>query len=86
MRSSKCEDIEMFGCKDCGICTLCINEYYMVTDEVWEAAGLDKGMVCIACLEARIGKTLTGNDFADCPLNIDPDFARSNKLASRLAR
>lgn len=85
MSKTACNDLEMFGCKDCGICTLCISEYYMVTDEVWEAAGLDKGMVCIACLEARIGKTLTATDFTDCPLNIDSGWARSDKLASRLA-
>lgn len=83
---TRCEDFAMFGCKDCETCTLCINEYYMVTDEVWEGAGLDNGMVCIACLEARVGRTLRANDFADCELNTNSvNWIKSERLASRLA-
>lgn len=45
---------------------------YMVTDEVWAAAGMEPagGWLCIPCLEARLGRPLTGYDFpADIPLN-----------------
>lgn len=84
---TRCEDFAMFGCKDCETCTLCIDEYYMVTDEVWESAGLENGMVCIGCLEARVGRTLNANDFTDCVVNTDPtQYLKSERLASRLAR
>ena len=47
----------MFECAACGVNTLHINEYYMVTDEVWEAAWpQDRGMLCIGCLENRLGR------------------------------
>ena len=41
-------------------------EYYMVRDEVWDASGLDPndGMLCLGCLERRIRRPLTDDDFA----------------------
>jgi hypothetical protein len=52
-----------FPCVDCGINTANINgqlEFYMVTDETWQAAGLSPiaiedadEFLCIGCLEAR---------------------------------
>ena len=40
-------------------------EYYSVGDDVWAASGLAPhgGMLCLACLERRIGRPLTGEDF-----------------------
>jgi hypothetical protein len=59
----------MFGCIDCGINTNRIGEYYVVSDSVWAEAignpspdGLD-GMLCIGCLEKRIGRRLRPCDF-----------------------
>ena len=53
-----------FLCIDCGKDTI-DGEYYMVSDELWEASGLggDDGMACLACLEKRIGRLLTFDDF-----------------------
>ena len=47
-------------CLDCQINTLEAYEYYMVHDHVWSQTGLKKndGMLCISCLENRIGRTL----------------------------
>lgn len=33
--------------------------------------------LCVGCLEARLGRTLTGGDFIACPLNTDLDCPRS---------
>jgi len=54
-----------FCCIDCGKCTHCSGEYYMVRDALWEAAGIapEGSMLCLADLERRIGRTLTTNDF-----------------------
>jgi hypothetical protein len=39
--------------------------YYMVSDELWAASGLKPhdGMLCLSCLEQRIGQPLTLDDF-----------------------
>lgn len=62
---------ELFTCLDCAACTLCIGEYYMVTDQVWERSGLSgyDGMLCIGCLEQRLGRMLHAKDFTDVPIN-----------------
>jgi hypothetical protein len=56
---------DRFFCADCGECTFCTGEYYMVSNALWAAAGMkpDGGMLCLACLECRIGRKLTGDDF-----------------------
>ena len=57
-----------FLCRDCGIDTNEIGEYYMVRDKVWgAAAGIppNGGMLCVACLERRLGRQLTRDDFPD---------------------
>lgn len=42
----------------------------MVTDEVWLTAWPEKrGMLCIGCVEAKLGRTLTPEDFTDAPIN-----------------
>lgn len=42
----------------------------MVHDEVWlEANPKGRGMLCIGCLELRLGRLLTKDDFTDAPVN-----------------
>jgi len=59
---------EPFTCLDCAACTLCLGEYYMVTDQVWSLVA-DHGMLCIGCLEQRLGRMLHARDFTDVPIN-----------------
>lgn len=78
-----------FECLDCKVNTLDIGEYYMVSDYVWKKlASLkqDDGMLCIGCLEARIGRTLTKRDFTDCLLNHSGNYGQSERLQLRLAQ
>jgi hypothetical protein len=56
----------------------------MVEDRVWEKAGDDEGMLCIGCLEKRIGRKLECKDFSKCPLNFDPMWAKSDRLLDRM--
>lgn len=78
-------DCEVFECAACSINTLHIDEYYMVTDEIWLTAWPDKrGMLCIGCLEDRLGRQLTSDDFTDAPIN-QGYFPYSERLAQRLA-
>lgn len=69
------------------------SERYMVHDEVWAAADMDEngGELCVPCLETRLGRQLTPDDFpTDIPMNFpDPYRAfgwRTDRLAQRLAR
>src|SRR5262245_42362542 len=54
-------EVRRFRCVDCGKDT--IDEYYMVADELWAASGGGDGMLCLACLERRIGRKLALDDF-----------------------
>jgi hypothetical protein len=44
-------------------------EWYMVRDEIWTEAGLGKGILCIGCLEKRLGRELGPGDFDDTAAN-----------------
>lgn len=55
-------------CADCATNTF-IGNYYMVTKDIWTAYGAGEGLLCIACLQARMGRNLTLADFIDCPVN-----------------
>jgi len=72
-------------CVDCAVNTIAIDEYYMVHDHLWERAGMatDGGMLCIACLETRLGRDLKRTDFTDAPINQVTD-RRSAHLRDRL--
>ena len=55
------------------------SETYIVHDHVWKAAGVEPwgGVLCIGCLEKRIGRELTSIDFdADHPFMWLPDTPR----------
>jgi hypothetical protein len=83
-------------CADCCVGTFTIGEYYIVKDDVWEQAwaGRRKSwqrqvpgqeILCIGCLEQRLGRTLTKHDFDNVPINdprIDPN--KSARLLDRL--
>ena len=68
-------------------------QWYMVHRHVWQAAGMPKDRVlgydetdgnflCIACLETRLGRILTPDDFPDLPVN-EPGPADTPLLAAR---
>lgn len=63
----------MRDCADCGhqvVAEVGPVEIYIVHDDVWEAAGLGRGYLCVPCLEGRLGRPLTGADFpTDIPAN-----------------
>jgi hypothetical protein len=76
-----------YVCRDCGTNTYRDGEFYTVADEVWDASGIprDGGMLCIGCLERRIGRELTRADFAlDSPPNTWQKFHRSDRLRDRM--
>ncbi len=88
------------NCADCGAGTHSIDEWYMVRDEVWEQAWVGRrkswqvhpvyGVVpgqeilCIGCLEKRIGRALVPSDFTDAPVNDPLEHEHSERLMNRL--
>lgn len=82
-------------CADCGLGTNTADEYYMVKNEVWEQSwagrrkpwhGKIRGqeILCIGCLEERLGRTLTRCDFTDAPINDPTKYDMSDRLRDRL--
>jgi hypothetical protein len=70
-------------CLDCGVDTHAVDEWYMVRDDVWVAANPSQsGILCIGCLEDRLGRRLTRSDFTPCLGN--KDWPKSARLASRM--
>jgi len=76
------KDRSSFLCLDCGVDTGAIDEYYRVTNELWARVnpGGD-GMLCIGCLEKRLGRELTPDDF---PNGADRSSPKSERLLKRL--
>lgn len=54
-------------CDDCGESF----RSYMVTDEVWAAAGLEEfgALVCLPCLAERLGRAVAPTDLMHCAAN-----------------
>ena len=69
------------SCADCGHD---YDEQYMVRDDIWKACGMGTGMLCIGCVEKRLGRQLNQQDFTDVPLNDIEYGAKSLRLQDRL--
>lgn len=80
--------MESFLCVDCTRDTGRIGEYYMVHDDIWNSVVTEgDGMLCITCLETRLGRELTKRDFTDVPLNnLSDEWTKSPTLINRLTR
>lgn len=78
-----------FPCDDCGLLTAPDDgphEWYTVLDSIWEASGMGpEGILCIRCLEARLGRTLVKCDFMDAVLNRPGYGWQSELLLARLS-
>lgn len=74
-----------FLCLDCGIDTGKIKEFYFVTTEIWlQAVDSANGMLCIGCLEKRLGRILDKEDFPNITINSVRFNDKSQRLMSRM--
>lgn len=78
-------------CYDCGHDTQMMHEYYMLHNDVWWLATrgtpyLSEFMLCIGCVEKRLGRKLHKLDFSMAPINHKNEIKRSLLLKSRLGR
>lgn len=62
----------------------------MVHDHIWREHGPNggdgTGLLCVGCLETRMGRELWSGDFTHCLLNVFGDPDKSDRLDSRLRR
>ena len=74
-----------FLCLDCSVNTSESGEYYVVQSELWLSVvpSVTAGMLCIGCLEARIGRQLTADDFTNAFIN-RPDWHSGHGKSVRL--
>lgn len=76
-----------FDCNDCTDNVDDTGEYYMVLNSVWKEAikNTKVKMLCIGCIESRLGRLLVKDDFTECHLNRDArDGQKSDRLKNRL--
>lgn len=74
-------------CMDCGTCTFCNGDYYMVTADLWNSACSNpRGMLCVRCLENRLGRLLNRSDFIEAPINAMAVESGSDALRAALHR
>lgn len=83
--SARVAAADYFACTDCGMDTrLLLEEAYQVRNPVWEqaypgygaGAGVGESRPCIGCLERRLGRRTTKDDFTRGDINApDPPQA-----------
>jgi hypothetical protein len=74
-----------FLCIDCRVDTGKIGEFYFIKTNIWlEVVNGINGMLCIGCLETRLGRELTSSDFTDAYINSPTYGSKSQRLMERL--
>ena len=78
------KEMKHWRCVDCGTDTMKGDNFYMVNCDIWNRYGLGgseatargwrntgkpSGMLCIPCLEDRMGRKLQKSDLPDWPVN-----------------
>lgn len=71
-------------CVDCSRDTT--HEHYFVNNSVWfgEAKMPETGMLCVQCIEGRIGRSLEPSDFTNAFINNPRKNMMSDLLRSRI--
>ena len=70
--------------KDCGKS----GEHFMLIDETWaKVHNSPRGMLCVDCLEKRLGRQLCASDFNASHVNrVKPGESKSQKLLDRMCQ
>jgi len=76
-----------FSCSECKGSTL--YEGYMLDEDLWLTVAKKDENLCIGCLERRLGRRLTPNDFQNIPYNFGfegevEQIPKSKRLRERL--
>lgn len=72
-------------CIDCHQDTGKIKEFYFINTNTWlTALGSKQGMLCIGCLEKRLGRELRQDDFPNVTINSPRYGDKSQRLMQRM--
>lgn len=72
-------------CLDCRVDTGKAHEHYFVSTSIWlTVVGSNKGMLCVGCLEGRLGRKLVKADFTSAHINNPRLYPMSDRLRNRL--
>lgn len=72
-------------CEDCRLDTSRAKEHYFVDTAVWTSVHPSLyGMLCIGCLEDRLGRRLVPDDFPKVFINNPKRNSMSDRLRSRI--
>lgn len=75
--------MEDWSCARCSEDTQ--KEYYMIHDHLWDQYGAESGLLCVGCLEDKMGRELWSGDFTHCALNVlNMGWEKSDRLLNRL--
>ena len=75
----------MYNCLNCKIDVYKSDGCYMLNDSIWNQIHNSKsGFLCISCVEIKLNRQLTKDDFNNSYVNKRNWGTRSIKLASRL--
>jgi len=56
----------------------------MINKPLWDEYGAEREMLCIECLETRMGRELQPQDFPALPVNNPNIFPKSDRILSRM--
>lgn len=74
-----------WNCLDCRQDTGKMREHYFVKTEIWMKVHHSVyGMLCVGCLENRLGRQLRADDFTDAHINNPRLYDMSDRLRSRI--
>lgn len=81
--------VNFFSCNDCGVNVACkfggICEYsFMLKPETWQSLNLNKEILCVGCIEKRLGRKLTPNDFDTSAKVTSIASQQSQRLRNRI--
>lgn len=75
-------------CAGCGEDTSLMKEHYFLNTELWLQVnnGQERGMLCIGCVEKRLGRKLNTFDFPSVHINNPKLNSMSTRLHNRIHR
>jgi hypothetical protein len=70
-----------FYCVGCGDDVT--DEFFMIHHHLWDEYIRHGGWMCVSCVERRLGRELTRDDFILCPINVTT-FRKTDRLLARM--
>lgn len=66
-KTNRLTPVSKWICCDCGTdCFIDDRDFYMLQHDLWAKYGVGEGMLCMNCIEDRLGHPLTKDDILPC--------------------